>query len=128
MLRRLRDWVDGSPAKRASGAEAAIPDRRLDQRHDFSGTTIVVRQGRIQSLLQLRDVSAEGACGISEIPLALGASVFLQLRRPHFHAARVLWVRRARVGFKFIRPLDPDDLARLHQRRKTPSVVTLYRR
>ena len=128
MLRRLRDWVDGPPSGGGTGKKGVDADRRLDARHDFSGTSILVRQGRIQSMLQLKDVSAEGACGISEIPLAPGASVFLQLRKPHFHAATVLWVRSALVGFKFIRPLDPDDLARLHQSRKIPSVITLYRR
>lgn len=127
MLRRLRDWVEGADAGEAAPGRQARPERRLDRRHDFSGTTILVRQGRLQSMLQLRDVSAEGACGISEIPLAPGASVFLQLRKPHFHAATILWVRSARVGFKFVRPLDPDDLARLHQSRKVAAVIPLYR-
>ena len=128
MLRRLRNWVDGPAAGETAGETLPSPDRRLDERHDFSGTSIVVRQGRLQSMLQLRDVSAEGACGISEVPLAPGASVFLQLRKPHFHAATILWVRSARVGFRFVRPLDPDDLARLHQSRKSPTVISLWRR
>lgn len=127
MLRHLRDWVERVPAE-AAATRGPPAERRLDTRHDFSGTTILVRQGRLQSLLRLKDVSAEGACGISEIPLAIGSLVFLQLRKPHFHAAKILWVRRARVGFKFIRPLDPDDLARLHESRKVAAVIPLYRR
>lgn len=121
MLRRLRDWVGVPPEADGAGGAPAARERRLDRRHDFSGTSINVRRQRVQTVLQLKDVSAEGACGISEAPLAVGDTVFLQLDKPRFHAARIVWVRNALVGFRFLRPLDPGDLARLHRSKKAPA-------
>ena len=82
MLRRLRHWVSDEPPGTANVMERTVSERRLDLRHNFNGTTIIVRQDRFQTLLRLKDVSAEGACGLSEAPLALETQVFLQLRKP----------------------------------------------
>jgi hypothetical protein len=39
--------------------------------------------------------------------------VFVELKRPHFYAAEVVWASNVRIGLALVRPLKPELLARL---------------
>ncbi|MBX3562557.1 MAG: PilZ domain-containing protein [Sphingomonas sp.] len=99
----------------ADDDEAPRPERRRsEERHDFAGHKIVLRQRRSLGILHLKDISAHGACGITDMPLAVGSMVFLGLSKPHFRAAEVLWCRRLTVGLRWLRPVRAEQLDKLH--------------
>ena len=114
---KFRDWARSFYSDDEDEAEesAAERERRLDARHDFIGEKIIMRDRRTNATLQLKDLSSKGACGVSDVPFALGATVFLQLKKPHFHAAEVRWVRNATMGLRFYRPLPPEFVEKLHE-------------
>jgi hypothetical protein len=126
VLKALRDWVldveeDGAaepsergPAARRESETVTKEDARLSVRHDFCGHRIVIRRGRALSMLHLKDLSCRGACGLTDMPIAVGAMVFLSLRKGRFHAAEVRWVKNVMIGLRFYRPLDPDMVEKLH--------------
>lgn len=113
---KLRDWARAlySDDEDEAQASAEERERRLDTRHEFIGDKIIMRDRKTNATLQLKDLSCKGACGVSDVPFALGAIVFLQLRKPHFHAAEVRWVRNATMGLRFFRPLAPEFVEKLH--------------
>ncbi len=99
----------------ADDEEAPRRERRRDEeRRDFSGHKIVLRQRRNLGILHLKDISAHGACGITDMPLAVGSMVFLGLSKPHFRAAEVLWCRRLTIGLRWLRPVRTEQLDKLH--------------
>jgi hypothetical protein len=89
-------------------------DRRKEPRRDFLGRKIVIRQRRANGIMHLRNVSRGGVCGITDMPLAIGSLVFIELKRPHFYAAEVVWASNLRIGLALSRPLKPGLLERLH--------------
>jgi hypothetical protein len=93
---------------------ACPTDRRKEPRRDFLGRKIVIRQRRANGIMHLRNVSRGGLCGITDMPLAIGSLVFLELKRPHFYAAEVVWASNLRIGLALARPLRPEMLERLH--------------
>jgi hypothetical protein len=107
---KLGDWASGLRAALKSKGDGPRPERRREARRDFLGRKVVVRQRRALGIMHLRDLSRNGACGITDMPLAIGSIVFLELNRPHFHAAEVRWARNLRIGLTLIRPLRPDQL------------------
>jgi len=82
-------------------------------RNDFLGRKIVIRQYRAIGIMHLRNLSRGGACGLTDMPLAVGSLVFMELKRPHFHAARVVWASNLRIGLALVRPIRPEMLERL---------------
>ena len=90
------------------------PERRREDRRDFAGHKIVIRQRRNLGILHVRDISVHGASGITDMPLAAGSMVFLGLSKPHFRAAEILWCRRLTVGLRWLRPVRAEQLEKLH--------------
>lgn len=89
-------------------------DRRREFRQDFCGQKVIIRQRRNLGILHLKNVSSRGACGITDMPVAVGSMVFLELKKPHFYAAEVLWVRSLTIGLQLVRPVRSEMLEKLH--------------
>lgn len=106
-LRNFVGWVDeeGEPMR----------ERRREYRHDFCGDKVILRQRRALGILHLRDVSANGASGLTDMPLAVGSAVFVGLSKPYFHAAEVIWVRRLTIGLRWFKPIPVERLETLHE-------------
>lgn len=104
----LRSALDGGKG-RTPGDE-----RRREARDDFFGRKIIIRQRKALGIMHLRNLSSNGACGITDMPVAVGSLVFLELKRPHFYAAEVVWASNLRVGLALAKPLRPEMLERLH--------------
>lgn len=96
------------------GADEPRVERRKEARSDFLGRKVIVRQYRALGIMHLRNLSRGGICGITDMPLELGSIVFVELNRPHFYAAEVIWATNLRVGLALYKPLKPEMLARLH--------------
>jgi hypothetical protein len=95
-------------------------DRRSEGRIDFSRARVPIRSRRTQSTFHLKDMSRLGACGISDMPLAVGAVIFIRLAKGRYQAAEVRWVRNAQVGLRFFRPIQRAELDRLRRLREEP--------
>ena len=113
----LRKWLE-EPDDEAAAAAEADHERRLDQRYDFTGHNIRIRERRAQSVIHLKDISCKGASGITELPVAVGSVVFLEVKPKRFFAADVRWVRNALIGLRFIRPLQPDMVEKAYEAHK----------
>ncbi|WP_114954202.1 hypothetical protein [Sphingosinicella terrae] len=110
MLQRLLMWtLDDEATPESLGGE----ERRTEGRHDVRRTILPIRDRRVQSVFQIKDMSCRGASGISDMPLAIGSIIFLQLRKGRYWAAEVRWVRNALTGLRFFKPLDSETLHRL---------------
>ena len=96
------------------GSDAPPVERRKEGRRDFLGRKVIVRQYRTLGIMHLRNVSRGGICGITDMPLAIGSIVFVELNRPHFYAAEVVWATNLRIGLSLYKPLKPEMLDRLH--------------
>jgi PilZ domain len=94
--------------------EEGARDRRREFRRDFCGHKVIIRQRRNLGILHLKNVSRGGACGITDMPVAVGSMVFLELKKPHFYAAEVLWVRSLTIGLQLVRPVKGEMLEKLH--------------
>lgn len=97
----------------AAAAPPRLVERRGEPRHDCTGLKLIVRQRRALGIVHLRNLSHWGACGITDLPVAVGALVFLELKKGHFYGARVRWVHRFTIGVQFARKLRPETLKRL---------------
>jgi hypothetical protein len=96
-------------------AEDASPvERRKEGRRDFLGRKVILRQYRTLGIIHLRNLSRGGACGITDMPIKVGSLVFIELNRPHFYAAEVVWASSLRIGLSMVKPLKPELLERLH--------------
>lgn len=96
------------------GTDARREERRREARRDFLGRKIIIRQRRALGIMHLRNLSHGGACGITDMPLAIGSLVFLELKRTHFYAAEVVWASNLRIGLALVRPLGAGLLERLY--------------
>ena len=92
----------------------ADEDRRIYVRFAFRGTPFPVHVGETESILRLKDLSCGGASGLTELPLTVGDIVYVDLDKKLRAAAEVLWVRRLSVGIKFVTPLAPMVVRRVH--------------
>lgn len=113
---KLREWASELRAVIADPGEdeaPARPERRAEPRHDVAGHKIIIRQRRTLGILHLRDLSENGVSGITDMPLAVGSIVFLELTRRHFYAAEVRWARSVTIGMKLFRPMRHGMLDRL---------------
>ena len=116
MLQKLLMWAldeEGEAEERRQAQE-----RRREGRHDFARARLPIRSRRTQTTFHLKDMSRLGACGISDVPLAVGAVIFVRLAKGSYQAAEVRWVRNAQVGLRFVRPLRPDVFDRLRKSRR----------
>jgi hypothetical protein len=95
------------------GGGAAPAERREEARNEFHGCKVIIRQRKALGIMHLRNLSRTGACGITDMPLAIGSLVFLELKRPHFYAAEVIWANNLRIGLALAKPLRPELLERL---------------
>jgi hypothetical protein len=116
---KLLDWTKGTGT--AAGALAdkspATGERRRESRSDMCGWKVIVRQRKALGILHLKNLSSNGGCGITDMPLEIGSLVFIELKKPHFYAAEVRWARNVSIGLEFFRPVKPAMLERLQQDR-----------
>jgi hypothetical protein len=88
-------------------------ERRRTGRNECVGRKMIIRQRRSLGIIHLRNLSRLGACGLTDMPLAVDSIVFLELRRKHFFAAYVKWTRNLTVGLELIRPISEEALDKL---------------
>ncbi len=117
-LRNLADELRSVVGLSSSDESPRRAQRCADQRHDFIGCDVPIRSRRIHAVLHLKDISCNGAAGISDTPFAVGDTVFVQIVKPRYQAAEVRWVRNFMLGLKFHRPLEPELVERLHRRHR----------
>jgi len=103
--------------------EAQEVERRRQQRLEISGRKIIVRQRKALGIMHLKNVSDKGGCGITDMPLAVGSLVFVELKKPHFFAAEVRWARSLSIGLEFFRPLRPEMYERLRDPPPAPAAA-----
>jgi hypothetical protein len=115
VLQKLLMWAldaEGGAEERRQERE-----RRRDDRLDFNRAKLPISRRRTQATFQLKDMSRRGACGISDMPLAVGAVIFVRLAKGHYQAAEVRWVNNAQIGVRFFRPLQSEMFDRLRKTR-----------
>lgn len=95
------------------GDDAAVTERREEERSPYLGQKIIIKQRKALGIMHLRNISRTGASGITDMPLEIGSLVFLELKRPHFYAAEVIWANNLRIGLALAKPLKPEMLHRL---------------
>lgn len=111
---KLSGLANGIRAAFGDGAsEATRADRRNEARHDLLGRKVILRQFRSLGIMHLRNLSRGGVCGITDMPLEIGSIVFVEINRPHFYAAEVVWATNLRIGLSLYKPLRPELLERL---------------
>jgi hypothetical protein len=114
---RVDGWTAGEESKgrddRVADAPARPVERRAEPRYSCSGLKLIIRQRRALGIIHLRNLSHWGASGITDLPVAPGSLVFLELKKGHFYGARVKWVHRFALGVQFARKLAPETLRRL---------------
>jgi hypothetical protein len=114
---KLLDWAN--EIRSAVGLEPNEPsravERRRETRREVTGRKVLVRQRKAVGIMHLRNVSSKGSCGITDMPLAVGSLVFIELRKPHFFAAEVRWARCLTIGLEFFRPVRPEMFERPHE-------------
>jgi hypothetical protein len=112
---KLLDWASEIRSAVGFGPDesARTLERRKEPRLETSGHKILVRQRKALGILHLKNLSSRGGCGITDMPLAVGSLVFVELKKPHFFAAEVRWARSLSVGLEFFRPVRPEMVARL---------------
>jgi hypothetical protein len=110
----LLGWIGSAESgEGAKPVAAPVRERRGEPRHDCVGLKLILRQRRGLGIIHLRNISRWGACGITDMPVAVGALVFLELKKGHFYGARVKWLNRFTIGVQFARPLQPETMAKL---------------
>ncbi|MGZ8347597.1 MAG: PilZ domain-containing protein, partial [Allosphingosinicella sp.] len=112
---KVRDWEEtlAVPAEQGGDEDGATDERRREPRYDCAGLKIIIRQRRGLGIIHLQNISKSGAHGLTDMPLAVGALVFLELKKARFFAATVNWTERLAIGVEFNRPLRPELMKRL---------------
>lgn len=111
---KLGGLANGFLAVFGDGNSDAPPvERRKEPRYDFLGRKVILRQFRSLGIMHLRNLSRGGVCGITDMPLAIGSIVFVEINRPHFYAAEVVWATNLRVGLALYKPLRAGTLDRI---------------
>ena len=88
-------------------------ERRRTGRNECVGRKMIIRQRRSLGIIHLRNLSRLGACGLTDMPLAIDSIVFLELRRKHFFAAYVKWTRNLTVGLELVRPISEEAVGKI---------------
>ena len=112
---KLAEWANELRAVAGLGSRRAseIVERRGEDRQPVKGHKLILRQRKALSILHLKNISSKGGCGITDMPLAVGSLVFVEVRKPHYFAAEVRWARSLSVGLQFFRPVRPEMFERL---------------
>jgi len=112
---KLMDWASDIRSAVGLGPdeESRAVERRSEPRRVISGHKVILRQRKALGILHLKNLSVKGGCGLTDMPLAVGSLVFLELKKPHFWAAEVRWTRSLSVGLEFFRPVRPEMLEKL---------------
>ena len=120
---RLQDWTGPfrPPVVAGDGIEPPIEERRSEPRHDCCGLKVIIRQRRALGIIHLSNLSTWGACGLTDMPVAVGSLVFLELKKGHFYGARVKWVLRMTIGVQLVRQMRTETMARLLARARRRS-------
>lgn len=113
---KLLDWANDLRSAVGLGPdeEVCVVERRREPRRDVSGHKVIVRQRKALGIMHLKNLSSNGGCGLTDMPLAVGSLVFLELRKPHFWAAEVRWAHSLSIGLQFFRPVRPEMIEKLH--------------
>lgn len=113
---RLLDWANDIRSAVGLAPNEASPaaERRRERRREVCGQKIIVRQRKALGIMHLKNLSTKGGCGITDMPLAVGSLVFVELRKPHYFAAEVRWARCLTIGLEFFRPVRPEMFEKLH--------------
>jgi hypothetical protein len=113
---KLRDWANDIRSAVGLGPNDAsrTGERRREARRDISGHKVILRQRKALGIMHLKNLSSKGGCGFTDMPLAVGSLVFLELSKPHFWAAEVRWTRSLSIGLEFFRPVRPEMLQKLY--------------
>jgi hypothetical protein len=113
---KLLDWANDIRSAVGLGADQdmEVVERRREPRRDVVGRKVIVRQRKALGIMHLKNLSTKGGCGLTDMPLAVGSLVFLELRKPHFWAAEVRWARSLSIGLEFFRPVRPEMFEKLH--------------
>ncbi len=88
-------------------------NRRIAERHDFTGSQMKLLVDGMHFIVHLKDLSATGLCGLTDAPLAPGQMVCLVLDKWDPVAAEIKWIRKALIGAAFSEPLPGELVARL---------------
>jgi hypothetical protein len=96
-------------------------ERRRAPRADCAGLKLIARQRRQLGIIHLRNLSTDGACGITDLPVAVDSIIFLELKKALFYAARVKWTRNFTVGLELARSMPPTTFEELVGRTATPN-------
>ena len=114
---RLLDWATYFEAPEETDPREEIrplaKERRVEPRIDCCGLKLIIRQRKTIGIIHLRNISSWGACGMTDMPLAVGSLVFIELKKGHYYGARVKWVRRFTIGVNFARQMKPETVQRL---------------
>jgi hypothetical protein len=103
-------------------------ERRLDERHDFTGHVSSLFFGIIQYELHLKDLSCKGASGLTDAPLKRGQLIGVEIGRKHFVTAEVRWTRNSKAGVAFLEPLEYEYVTALHARHRRRRAKPDWRR
>lgn len=113
---KLVDWTNGIRSAVGLATDKSSRDeRRREPRRPVPGCKLIVRQRKAVGIIHFKNLSSRGGCGITDMPLAVGSLVFVELKKPHYFAAEVRWARNLSVGLEFFRPVRPEMIERLHQ-------------
>jgi PilZ domain-containing protein len=112
----LAEWANELKAAigLASSPGGRAVERRREARRQVLGHKLLVRQRKALGILHLKNISSKGGCGITDMPLAVGSLVFIELKKPHFFAAEVRWARSLSIGLEFFRPVRPEMFEKLN--------------
>lgn len=112
-----RDHTSSAAAR--VGAPEPVGDSpeglRVHPRVPFLGYPFEVRANGMTCWFRMRDLSCGGASGICDEPLDVGSFVTVCLGKEQLVEAEVRWIERMSVGLKFVNPLAPGVVRRLHQ-------------
>jgi hypothetical protein len=113
---KLQDWANDIRSAVGLGPDepSRAEERRREGRRDVSGHKVILRQRKALGIMHLKNLSSKGGCGLTDMPLAVGSLVFLELKKPHFFAAEVRWARSLSIGLEFFRPVRAEMFEKLH--------------
>jgi hypothetical protein len=119
---KLLDWANDIRSAVGLGPNEAARalERRREARLAVSGKKVILRQRKALGIMHLKNVSSKGGCGLTDMPLAVGSLVFLELKKPHFWAAEVRWAKSLSIGLEFFRPVRPEMLDRMNAQSPEP--------
>ncbi len=110
----LSGWLRlAQSAESDDDASGPRRERRRTCRSECVGRKMILRQRRSLGIIHLRNLSRLGACGLTDMPLAVDSIVFLELRRKHFFAAYVKWTRNLTVGLELVRPISEEAVGKI---------------